>query len=87
MATNKQNPTYLRVLQHDRSDEIRIGVAFCAIGELDKAEQECIKTYEENAPGVVDSVLRAKNTTSVLPWWMLKPWRLSEPFTRIIAWR
>ncbi len=47
MATNKQNPTYLRVLQHDRSDEIRIGVAFCAIGELDKAEQECIKTYEE----------------------------------------
>lgn len=47
MATNKQNPTYLRVLQHDRSDEIRIGVAFCAIGELDKTEQECIKTYEE----------------------------------------
>ena len=47
MATSKQNPTYLRVLQHDRSDEIRIGVAFCAIGELDKAEQECVKTYEE----------------------------------------
>lgn len=47
MTTNKQTPTYLRVLQHDRSDEIRIGVAFCAIGELDNAEQECIKTYEE----------------------------------------
>lgn len=47
MATKKEAPTYVRVLQHDRSDEIRIGVDFCIFGELDKAEQECIKTYEE----------------------------------------
>ncbi len=42
----KKKPTYVRVLQHDRSDEIRIGTAYCIFGELDKAEKDCIATYE-----------------------------------------
>lgn len=47
MATKKKAPSYVRVLQHDRSDESRIGVAFCIFGELDKAEKDCVGMYEQ----------------------------------------
>ena len=47
MATTKKAPTYVRVLQHDRSDEIRIGIAYCISGELDRAAKDCIDSYEK----------------------------------------
>lgn len=36
---------FIRILQHDTEDEIRIGVSFPAT-DLDKAVQGCIDTYE-----------------------------------------
>lgn len=43
----KKNPTYVRVLQHDTTDEIRIGAEYCIFGNLDKAEKDCKEMYEK----------------------------------------
>jgi len=43
----KNKPTYIRLLQHDKSDGIRIGASSCIFGDLDKAEKDCIDTYEK----------------------------------------
>ena len=39
------NPIYIRVLQHDKNDQIRIGEAFPAT-DLNKAEKDIIAQYE-----------------------------------------
>lgn len=39
------NPIYIRVLQHDNNDQIRIGEAFPAT-DLDKAEKDITAQYE-----------------------------------------
>lgn len=37
---------YIRILQHDTQDQIRIGESY-PVGDLGKAEQGIIKAYEE----------------------------------------
>lgn len=41
------NTIYIRVLQHDKNDQIRIGEAFPAT-DLNKAEKDIIAQYEAN---------------------------------------
>nr|DAH27963.1 MAG TPA: hypothetical protein [Bacteriophage sp.] len=43
--TDMNNPIYIRVLQHDKNDQIRIGESF-PITDLDKAEKNIIAQYE-----------------------------------------
>lgn len=44
-TSNMNNPIYIRVLQHDKNDQIRIGEAFPAT-DLNKAEKDIIAQYE-----------------------------------------
>lgn len=37
---------YIRVLQHDTEDQIRIGMAY-PVSDLDKAEKDIIASYED----------------------------------------
>ena len=56
---------YIRVLQHDKNDQIRIGEAFPA-PDLNKAEKDIIAQYEQSALGVVASMWRVRDTTNAL---------------------
>ena len=44
------NTIYIRVLQHDKNDQIRIGEAFPAT-DLNKAEKDIIAQYEAKCAG------------------------------------
>lgn len=57
---------YIRVLQHDTEDQIRIGNAY-PVTDLDKAEKNIVALYEKEPPGAAVSKLLVSNITSVLP--------------------
>lgn len=59
------NPIYIRVLQHDKNDQIRIGEAFPAT-DLEQVEKNIIAQLKQKQLGVAASKWRVNGTTSAL---------------------
>lgn len=57
---------YIRVLQHDTEDQIRIGNAY-PVTDLDKAENNIVALYEKRPPGAAVSRPLVSNITNALP--------------------
>lgn len=69
------NTIYIRVLQHDKNDQIRIGEAFPAT-DLNKAEKDIIAQYEAKcALGAVVLKLLVRNITNVLLLFVRTRWK------------
>lgn len=68
------NTIYIRVLQHDKNDQIRIGEAFPAT-DLNKAEKDIIAQSKQSALGAVVLKLLVRNITNVLLLFVRTRWK------------
>lgn len=68
------NTIYIRVLQHDKNDQIRIGEAFPAT-DLNKAEKDIIAQYEAKCAWCGGFKAACRNITNVLLLFVRTRWK------------